>query len=463
MEELEFEFDILRNINANLKKKPKDRIYNRSTILKKLNETKGAHDNITEILIILESDLEPDLFHKINKRAKELSSFNYFCLNQLLANTIEPKYKFKNIAFSIIFIIRIRKFAIMANFDVIKTITALVPSYDGSNEKYESIVDALNVVETLITDANRATVINVILTKFTGKARHAFALKPENIETIKNKLKEIISPTPPETIIAKLASCKQKADVISFTTEIETLASQLETAYISRKIPNDVAIELATKEAIKHMASGLKNSQTALILRAGTFKQLTDAVNKVLEVNSVCESSVLLMRTQQQNQTKPHSNEQWKNRNGNNRFENRNPQNRYNNNMGNNRPFPTYQPNYGYRNSNQYNQNNSNYNRNDYNRYRFNNDNFNQRSRNHNQQNDFHGQQHGNYPSFRNNNANQNFNANRGPRNVYTAENGREPAAVPHASCASQQNNRGENQQINQGQVRQAQHPNPNQ
>lgn len=189
MEELEFEFDILRNINANLKKKPKDRIYNRSTILKKLNETKGAHDNITEILIILESDLEPALFHKINKRAKELSSFNYFCLNQLLANTIEPKYKFKNIAFSIIFIIRIRKFAIMANFDVIKTITALVPSYDGSNEKYESIVDALNVVETLITDANRATVINVILTKFTGKARHAFALKPENIETIKNKLK----------------------------------------------------------------------------------------------------------------------------------------------------------------------------------------------------------------------------------------------------------------------------------
>lgn len=56
MEQIEFEFSILKNIRNNLLKKPKNRIYTRSTILNKLKETKEAHDNISDILTILETD-----------------------------------------------------------------------------------------------------------------------------------------------------------------------------------------------------------------------------------------------------------------------------------------------------------------------------------------------------------------------------------------------------------------------
>lgn len=154
----------------------------------------------------------------------------------------------------------------------------------------QNILDALSVIETLLTDANKEVVINVILTTFIGKARNAFTIKPGNVAAIKTKIKEIVTPTPPETIIAKLAACKQKADVVSFLKEMEALTAQLESAYITKKVPNEAAKDLATKAAIKHMAAGLKNKQTALILRAGTYKQMSDAVNKVLEVNPACET-----------------------------------------------------------------------------------------------------------------------------------------------------------------------------
>lgn len=428
MEQIEFEFSILKNIRNNLLKKPKNRIYTRSTILNKLKETKEAHDNISDILTILETDLDIETFNKINKKAKEISSAIYLQLHQMLV-TSTTSSKFKTYAILVLSVVRFRKTFTMANVEIIKTVSTLMPSYDGSMDKLDSTIDALEVIETLVTDANRATIINVILTKLSGRARHTFVVKPADLQELKTKLKAVVTVTPPETIISKMIATKQKTDLATFTTEIESLATQLENAYISKKIPNDVAKELSTKEAIKHMASGLKNEKTALILQVGTFNQLAEAINKIHEVNPTCEANVMFARANRNANKPSQSNETWMSRNA--------PynQNRFGNRYSNQR----FNPNSQGRSSSRHQQYGH--------RYEGRNDDRQSFSRrqnfNHTQQGHYSHQPNGHWRS-NNNNNNHNCNTDRNDRNVYSTENGRGPAATPQASCAVPMNQQGE-------------------
>ncbi|XP_062553925.1 uncharacterized protein LOC134219235 [Armigeres subalbatus] len=451
MEQIELEFSILKNLQSNLLKKPKTRIYTRNTILNKLRDTKQAHDNICDVLSILEGDLENHTFNKINKKAKEISSSIYLELHQMLAHC--PTFnKFKIYAILVLVVVKFRKTLTMANTEIIKTVSTLMPPYDGSIDKLENTIDALDVIETLVTDANRATIINIILTKLSGRARHTFNVKPADIQEVKNKIKAIVTVTPPETIISKMIANKQKSDLNSFTTEVESLAAQLENAYIAKRIPNDVAKDLAMKEAIKHMASGLRNEKTALILQAGTFTQLADAINKVHEVNPIYDTNVLMARAHKNNSIPTQSYEQMRNRNGyNNRFDMRNSNQRYNN-QGRSGPNPIYQS-FDYRSRT--NNGNRSY---DNNNHRAN---FNRRQGQLNfADNGFYRQQQPNGQQNWRNNSNQNPNAYRGNRNVYSAENVREPATAPHVSCASPMDNPGETQNQNTSQLQQVQRPN---
>lgn len=122
MEQIEFEFSILKNIRNNLLKKPKNRIYTRSTILNKLKETKEAHDNISDILTILGTDLDIETFNKINKKAKEISSAIYLQLHQMLV-TSTTSSKFKTYAILVLSVVRFRKTFTMANVEIIKTVS----------------------------------------------------------------------------------------------------------------------------------------------------------------------------------------------------------------------------------------------------------------------------------------------------------------------------------------------------
>lgn len=70
-----------------------------------------------------------------------------------------------------------------------------------------------------------------------------------------------------------------------FTTEIEELAEQLETALLTEDYSAEHAERIAHKNAIKYLCEGLKNERTQLILEAGTFTNLSEATAKALEVD----------------------------------------------------------------------------------------------------------------------------------------------------------------------------------
>lgn len=114
-----------------------------------------------------------------------------------------------------------------ANIEMIKVITSLVPSYDGTAEKLNSVVSALTALETLIDDQNRALAIQVILSKFEEKARSAVGENPPNIATIIDRLKQRCSDQKsPDVILAKLNTIKQTNSLNNYTDEIEKTDSK---------------------------------------------------------------------------------------------------------------------------------------------------------------------------------------------------------------------------------------------
>lgn len=259
---------------------------------------------------------------------------------------------------AIVFANRIQKFAKMTTIlEIVKTIPALLPQYSGEGEKLNCTIAALNACKVLISEANKEVAIQVILSRFDGKARSAVGDNPRTIEEIIEKLTNKCKSTiAPETIVAKLNATRQTGDLAKFTDQVENLTLQLERAYINEKVPDETATRLAVKAGIKALAIGVKNNETRLVLKAGQFTTLSAAVEKMSENESPTygTTNILHYRTQNTRGNAYHGNR--------NNYRNRGNSNR-NNNYGRNQPR-TYSTFRGAHNNNGYQrQNNQNYNR----------------------------------------------------------------------------------------------------
>lgn len=275
----------LKIILTNFRKAP-NRKYRRSTLLNKLAEVQTLRNNINNELITFENTIAIGTFDQIRKIERSLTGELQLIIDQKLANLGDkPDITLKSLGKLIVISYRLTKSAKMVTLiETVKTVTALLPTYDGTPSKLRNFLDALKVVKQIATKADQLpTVINIVLTKLEGRARHAFPAAPETIDAIITKLKEVSSPIPPETIIAKLSSCNQRNNIAAYTKEVEELTMQLEAAYIAKEIPTAVAQSMATKEGIKYLTAGLKDEKTAIIIKAGQFKSITEAINKTLE------------------------------------------------------------------------------------------------------------------------------------------------------------------------------------
>nr|XP_029731195.1 uncharacterized protein LOC115267842 [Aedes albopictus] len=168
--------------------------------------------------------------------------------------------------------------------DLIKVISTLVPQYEGESEKLSCVLDALRAVNTLITDATRQMSIQVILARFSGKARNAIGQNPQTVQEIIDALEQRCKSTEtPEMIIAKLNSMKQQGEISKFTECVEKLTTQLENAYISDNIPAQTAAKMAVSAGVKSLTNGIKTQDSKILLKAGQFSTISSAIQKVLE------------------------------------------------------------------------------------------------------------------------------------------------------------------------------------
>lgn len=176
-------------------------------------------------------------------------------------------------------------------FDI-KQATAIVQPYDGTVAGFESFIDSVNFLKDLIQPNHMAMAVRFIKTRLSGKARNGF---PDNIATIdalidhiKAKCKDT---TTPDTIIAKLNATKQRGQLTSFCEEIENLCNKLENCCIMQEVPENVAKTMSTKAGVTALISGISASDTKLILKAGNFTCIKDALQKAQECTNDASTS----------------------------------------------------------------------------------------------------------------------------------------------------------------------------
>lgn len=213
--------------------------------------------------------------------------------------------------------------------EFINTATRLIPEFDGKPENLRSFLDALSLLDTL-KDTHEAVAINLIKTKLKGNARNLVE-NESTIQQIIGKLSSSVKGESVEVLSAKILNIRQNSkSANAYCSEIESLTRTLESAYISDGLSCELASKYSTQIAVKAMTKNCTIDRVKLIMEAGQFGNMNDAIGKF--VSSCTEA------TGQQNAILYYKNKSNNNnyRGGRGRFRGRSGYNRNNNNNSNN-------------------------------------------------------------------------------------------------------------------------------
>lgn len=217
----------------------------------------------------------------------------------------------------------------------IKEATALVQTYDGSADGLAAFVDSVNLLAELTPADQVPTAIKFLKTRLTGKARLGL---PEAINTIDALAQDVkrrcASKITPENITAKLKAVRQKGSAETFCEEVDSLTTKLKAVYIQSDIPEPVANNMATKAGVETLVNGTNSQETKIILKAGTFTDIKDAIQKVLENTNSSATQVLSINARGNNYHQD-QNQRFRNNRGNRRFSNNRGHHQYSQNFRN--------------------------------------------------------------------------------------------------------------------------------
>lgn len=285
----------LLQIQNNLKKSI-NRNFLYKTLIEKQRDTKQLYNSIQSAILQLTDEISEEKVDYYKDTAKQAYIYIQQTLETKLKNT--KRNVTLKVLVKIIIILRkyLSKVKMAAAAEIIKIASSLVPQYDGNGEKLNNIVAALTALQSVVTVATEPLAVQIILSKLEKKARSAVGNAPANIEVIKTNLKlKCKQQISSDVVLAKLNAIRQNGALNKYTTEVEELTTQLETAYLNDNIPTDTATKMANKAGIKALANGLKNQNTQIIIKAGTFSSLHEAIGRAAENDNdvVSNASVL--------------------------------------------------------------------------------------------------------------------------------------------------------------------------
>jgi len=155
----------------------------------------------------------------------------------------------------------------------------ILPEFDGKAENLQSFIDAISLLE-LIKDSHEAVAVNLVKTKLKGTARNLIT-NETTLQQIISKLKASVKGESVEVLTAKILNIKQQGKAANaYTKEIEDLTKSLENAYITDGISPELSIKYSTQTAVKAMAKNCTSDRVKLIMEAGNFSDMNEAVSK---------------------------------------------------------------------------------------------------------------------------------------------------------------------------------------
>ena len=192
-------------------------------------------------------------------------------------------------------------------FDM-KQATAIVPVYDGAPDDLDAFIDAINLLAELTAAENMATAVKFVKIRLTKKARLGLPNNLATLQEIADDLKRRCQrQESPDTVIAKLNQVRIKSSAMEFCEEVENLTLKLKSIYMEQQVPENVANTMATKVGLESLINGIPSNDTKLILKAGTF---TDIKQAILKVNQYTDrnAQVLIANTSRQNSNREYNN-----------------------------------------------------------------------------------------------------------------------------------------------------------
>lgn len=296
LDSLQDEIRLLTCLNNNLKKSINKK-FRPETLQAKLNYANALYEQIEGNLLEAEDDLTSSELNFLVKAARSAITEIKEIISRKIAD-YKPTVEMANPAPARAFDIR--------------QATALVQPYDGAPAGLDTFIDSVNLLKDLITAAELPMAVKFIKTRLSGKARTGL---PDNIHGIDDIIENVRArckdTTTPDNIIAKLKATTQKANVTQFCEEVDTLCTKLETSYISQQIPANVAKNMATKAGLTTVINGVRNSDTKLILKAGTFTSIKEILQKVQENDSEPVGNAQILATNRPLYTNRNQNRPW--------------------------------------------------------------------------------------------------------------------------------------------------------
>ncbi|XP_058813587.1 uncharacterized protein LOC131677667 [Topomyia yanbarensis] len=302
----------LNSILTNLRKAP-NRAYKRNTLTTKLTDARTTYTLITNILADYESEYPENEFNFLYKCTRQIYSEIHTLITTKLEYAGVHTISVYSLACAVNFIqkLKYKIRAKMAKVDI-RLGTTLVQMYDGAPENLDAFIDAVNLFnDTVVNDfaaataaqqaAAQVTVVRFVKSRLTGVARQVI-VGANDLQGIFDAVKQHCeSKITSDNIIAKLKAVKQKESAESFCSAVEKLTAQLRSVYVTEQIPINRANTMATKKGVEALIDGVRNNDTKIVLKAGTFTKITDATEKLMENDKPTPTQMFTIRSTQQN------------------------------------------------------------------------------------------------------------------------------------------------------------------
>lgn len=165
--------------------------------------------------------------------------------------------------------------------EFLNTASRLVPEFDGKPENLRSFTDSLRLLDSL-KGTHETVAVSLIKTKLKGHARN-LVNEETTINQIINTLNKSVKGESVDVLSAKIQNVRQNnKSANAYCSEIESLTKSLEGAYISDGLPCELAAKYSTQVAVKAMSTNCNLEKVKLIMEAGKFDNMNEAVGKFI-------------------------------------------------------------------------------------------------------------------------------------------------------------------------------------
>uniref|UniRef100_A0A1Y1L2Y9 RNA-directed DNA polymerase n=2 Tax=Photinus pyralis TaxID=7054 RepID=A0A1Y1L2Y9_PHOPY len=162
----------------------------------------------------------------------------------------------------------------------------LPKSFNGDAPELVSFVDALELLKAN-SEGHNENALKFVKTRLTGKARLAVTADVADLDGVITVLKKRCQCEKSHVVEAKLANIKQNGkDATAFTNQVNDLAANLLSMYISEGVRADTAENFVKNRALKTLIGNAKSDRTRVVMEAGNFDSLQDAITKFITVET---------------------------------------------------------------------------------------------------------------------------------------------------------------------------------